>query len=76
MITRLAVEFARYGIRANAILPGWIETEMTAGATHNDSFTGAVMPRMPMRRWGDRKIRRHRRLPHSDASRYHTGDTF
>ena len=27
----LAVEHARYGITANAILPGWVDTEMAAG---------------------------------------------
>ena len=31
MISALAVEFARHGVRANAILPGWIETPMTEG---------------------------------------------
>src|SRR5262249_35576974 len=35
MIRALAVEFARHRIRANAILPGWIETEMTANAIAN-----------------------------------------
>jgi NAD(P)-dependent dehydrogenase (short-subunit alcohol dehydrogenase family) len=29
IIRSLAVEYARYGIRANAIIPGWIETDMT-----------------------------------------------
>ena len=32
MIRAIAVEFARDGVRANAILPGWIATDMTAGA--------------------------------------------
>src|SRR3954451_2015479 len=31
MIRACAVELARYGIRANAVLPGWIETRMTDG---------------------------------------------
>ena len=29
MIRAIAIEHARHGIRANAILPGWIETAMT-----------------------------------------------
>ena len=36
MIRALAVELARYGVRANSILPGWIETDMTASAIGND----------------------------------------
>ena len=32
MVKAMAVEFARYGVRAHSILPGWIETNMTANA--------------------------------------------
>ena len=52
MIRALAVEFARHGVRANAILPGWIETDMTANAIGNEKFAKNVLPRIPMRRWG------------------------
>ena len=52
MIRALAVEFARHGMRANAILPGWIETDMTANAIGNEKFAKNVLPRIPMRRWG------------------------
>ena len=77
MMKALAVEFARHGVRANAILPGWIETAMTERALHWDRFVERVLPRVPVRRWG---------VPEdfgaiavyltSDASAYHTGDTF
>ena len=53
LVRTLAVEHARYGIIANAILPGWIETDMTAGARANEKFVGAMMPRIPMRRFGN-----------------------
>ena len=53
LIRALAVEHARYGVTANAILPGWIETEMTAGLTANEKFVAANLPRIPMRRFGD-----------------------
>jgi NAD(P)-dependent dehydrogenase (short-subunit alcohol dehydrogenase family) len=77
LVKGIAVEYARHGIRANSILPGWIETEMTAPAFGWDRFVDKVMPRIPMRRWG---------RPDdfggvavylaSDAAAYHTGDTF
>ena len=77
MTRAMAVEFARYGIRANVILPGWIETAMTTDATHNDKFAAAVLPRIPMRRWGTGDdFGGIAVYAMSDASRYHTGDTF
>ena len=77
MLRAMAVEFARHGIRANAVLPGWIETEMTANATSNPKFAGNVMPRIPMRRWGKgADFGGIAVYLMSDASAYHTGDTF
>jgi NAD(P)-dependent dehydrogenase (short-subunit alcohol dehydrogenase family) len=77
MIRALAVEFARHRIRANAILPGWIETNMTANAIANEKFRNNVMPRIPMRRWGTGDdFGGIAVYLMSDASRYHTGDTF
>jgi len=52
MVRALAVELARYKITVNSILPGWIETEMTANAVANPKFAGSVLPRIPERRWG------------------------
>ena len=75
IIRALAVEYARYKIRANAILPGWIETEMTSPLFSYEKFRERVMSRIPQRRWG---------VPEdfgpiavyfaSDASEYHSGD--
>jgi len=77
MIRACAVELARHGIRANAILPGWVDTGMTSAFLDSDPFRKRVLPRVPVRRWG---------VPAdfggvavyltSDASRYHSGDTF
>ena len=53
LVRALAVELARCGITANAILPGWIRSEMTAEIMTNEKFVSNVMPRIPMRRFGE-----------------------
>ena len=77
LIRALGVELGRYGITANAILPGFSDTEMTEDLLENEHFNKAVMPRIPLRRYGE---------PDdfggiavylmSDASSYHTADCF
>ena len=52
IVRALAVEYARHGIRSNAVLPGWIESEMTARVMANRKFVDRVLPRAPQRRWG------------------------
>jgi NAD(P)-dependent dehydrogenase (short-subunit alcohol dehydrogenase family) len=53
LVRALAVELARYGVTANAILPGGIKSDMTEGLMANDKFVGNVMPRIPVRRFGE-----------------------
>ena len=77
MMLALSTEMARYKITANAIIPGWVETAMTEKAFKWQKFVDAVIPRIPMRRWG---------TPDdfgaiavylmSEASRWHTGDVI
>jgi len=77
MMRSIAVEHARYGIRANAIAPGWIATDMTQGMQDNPAFKEKVLPRVPMRRWGEpADFGGIAVYLASDASKYHTGDTF
>ncbi|HLI65624.1 MAG TPA: SDR family oxidoreductase [Caulobacteraceae bacterium] len=77
MIRAIAVEHARYGVRANAILPGWIATDMTAGAQANQTFTDRVITRVPARRWGEPSdFGGIAVYLASDASKYHSGDSF
>lgn len=77
MTRALAVEYARYGITANAIQPGWIESEMTRAALNDDRFAAAVLPRVPARRWGTgADFAGIACYLVSDASAYHTGDSF
>jgi NAD(P)-dependent dehydrogenase (short-subunit alcohol dehydrogenase family) len=73
----LAVELARYGVTANSILPGWIETDMTEAAIEDPKFSGNVLPRIPLRRWGRKEDFAGLAVYlASEASAYHTGDSF
>jgi NAD(P)-dependent dehydrogenase (short-subunit alcohol dehydrogenase family) len=77
MVRGLAVEYARYGIRANSILPGWVRSDMTAAAQKWDKFNDQVIGRVPMRRWGDPEdFSGIAVYLASDASKFHTGDSF
>ena len=61
----------------NAILPGWIATDMTAGAQENKAFADKVIPRVPARRWGEpADFGGMAVYLASDASSYHSGDTL
>ena len=77
MMKAIAVQHARHGIRCNSILPGWIESDMTAGAFEWDRFVDKVLPRVPMRRWGTADdfggLAVYLASP---ASGYHTGDVI
>ncbi len=77
MMRALAVEYARHGIRAHSILPGWVETEMTAKAFASERFAGNVKPRIPLRRWGQpADFGGIAVYLMSDASSWHTGGDF
>ena len=52
MIRGLAVELARHRIRCNSILPGWIETPMTALGRSQREVRRNTTYRTPLRRWG------------------------
>ena len=77
LIRGLAVEYARYGIRANAVLPGWIRSDMTGKLQAWDKFNDKVIGRVPMRRWGEGEdFAGIAVYLASDASRFHTGDSI
>ncbi len=77
IIKALAVEHARYGITANAILPGWITTDMTERLSSNPKFMENVIPRIPMRRFGKPEdFGGIACYLMSETSRYHTADLF
>lgn len=74
MTKSIAVEHAKHGITANAILPGWIATDMTSAMQGNDTFEEKVIKRVPMRRWGGPEDFGGMAVYlSSDAARYQTG---
>ena len=77
IIKGIAVEHAKYGIRANTIVPGWIATDMTEINQNSEKFTDKVISRVPMRRWGEPEdFSGVAVYLASDSSSYHSGDSF
>lgn len=72
----LALEWARHGIRVNALCPGYIETEMNAAFFASEAGQGMVR-RIPQRRLGKpEELAGALLLLASDAGSYMTGSTI
>lgn len=72
----MALDWARYGIRANALLPGYFATEMSEAYLGTEPGQ-AMLKRMPMRRLGEpSELDGALLLLASDASRYMTGSAI
>ena len=71
----LALELARYGIRVNAVAPGFTETDMTARIP--DKVREKILSRIPMRRFADpNEIAKVVVFLASDDASYITGVTI
>jgi NAD(P)-dependent dehydrogenase (short-subunit alcohol dehydrogenase family) len=70
----VAREWAPFGVRANAIAPGWIETEMNVGARQDPSFEERVRSMIPLGRWGKaEEVAAVARFLASEAASFMTG---
>jgi NAD(P)-dependent dehydrogenase (short-subunit alcohol dehydrogenase family) len=72
----MAFEFARYGIRVNALCPGYFSTEINADFLQTD-YAQASLKRVPQRRVGDlRDLTGPLLLLASDAGAFMTGEAL
>jgi gluconate 5-dehydrogenase len=54
MLTKgMATDWGRYGLRVNAIAPGYFKTELNRGLVEDEKFSAWLKGRTPMGRWGD-----------------------
>jgi len=70
----LALEWAWAGVRVNALVPGWIATDLTDFIRDNPDAERALIGRVPMQRWGQpEEIAQPAVFLASDASAFVTG---
>jgi NAD(P)-dependent dehydrogenase (short-subunit alcohol dehydrogenase family) len=73
----LAVELAGEGVRVNALVPGWIDTDLTDFLRADDNLENSIIGKVPMGRWGrPEEIAAAALFLASDASSYMTGQTL
>ena len=77
MIRSMAVEFGKYGIRANSIAPGYIKTGMTGDAAELTPVDKFFAAKNPIPRPGyPADFEGIAAYLASDASSFHSGDTI
>jgi NAD(P)-dependent dehydrogenase (short-subunit alcohol dehydrogenase family) len=73
----LAVELGRHRVRANTILPAWVDSSMMDGINANPKVAEGVRRRIPLRRWAEpAELGALAVYLAGDGSTWHTGDEF
>lgn len=73
----LALEVAYAGVRVNALVPGWIETDLTDFLRQDSGVEQNLLERVPMQRWGTAdEIAAAALFLASDDSSFMTGQTL
>jgi 3-oxoacyl-[acyl-carrier protein] reductase len=71
-----AAELARFGVRVNAVLPGFVPTELVEGLTTKNGGKG-ILKQVPMRKFGEvQDVSGIVNFLASDDSKYMTGALF
>ena len=77
MTRALAAEWAGFGIRVNAIAPGYLRTAMTEAFYADEGWQASMLAKIPMRRFGELKdLEGIAIFLAADASAYVTGQCF
>jgi NAD(P)-dependent dehydrogenase (short-subunit alcohol dehydrogenase family) len=73
----MAIELGPYGIRANAICPGYIDTDFSAAITRNEAMMRHVLERTPLSRVGEpNDVAQTALFLAADESAFCTGGVF
>lgn len=72
-----AVAWAADGVRANAVAPGWILTQLSRRAYEDPTRSAGILSRIPMNAWGQPEdVANAIAFLASDSARYITGTTL
>jgi NAD(P)-dependent dehydrogenase (short-subunit alcohol dehydrogenase family) len=77
LVRQSALELASFGVRVNAISPGFIRTRIAGGRLHDPEVESHLLDKIPMGRLGEpHEVQGLALLLASDASSYITGSIF